>query len=109
MSEQAIQLAEVFSAILNDWLSPEEIAEINVRNDREESDSFCHTHDYCDSNMAMLEAFGKVTGRSYCFYNSQEPGSFQQNVQDDLLWLEAWNMARKQKFALRAGKEAISA
>jgi hypothetical protein len=51
--------AAQFSRILNEWLSPEIIAEINRRNASPEykGRGCCATHDFCDPNQAMLDAF----------------------------------------------------
>ena len=52
-----IKIARKFCEILNDWLEPEEIAEINKRNTLDGNVNVCHSHDFCDANEAMIEAF----------------------------------------------------
>ena len=56
-------LAKCFSIVLRQWLTDSEISEINAANAASGYDvSTCASHDYCDSNMAMLEAISNVTG-----------------------------------------------
>jgi len=50
------QIADEFCRILNDWLKPDEIAEINRRNALPEYRGLCATHDFCDPNQAMIDA-----------------------------------------------------
>jgi hypothetical protein len=49
-------LAERFCKILNQWLSDEEIQEINDRNSTPEYEGLCASHDFCDPNQAMADA-----------------------------------------------------
>lgn len=52
------RLAKEFSRIINNWLTPEQLAEANRLNTTPEytTNSLCATHNYCDSNQAMLDA-----------------------------------------------------
>ncbi len=50
------KLARELCIVLNDWLTPEQIAEANELNAAETNSSVCHSHDYCDANMAMHKA-----------------------------------------------------
>jgi len=52
----AIELAERFSSILREWLTPEQLASVNAMNRSDEDKSICHTHDVCDPNQAMIDA-----------------------------------------------------
>src|SRR5688500_6323432 len=55
------RLSEEFCRILNEWLDPSEIREINRRNALPEYTGCCASHDFCDPNQAMadaLEVFG---------------------------------------------------
>ena len=50
-------------ASVRSYLADSEISEINAANAASGYDvSTCASHDYCDSNMAMLEAISNVTG-----------------------------------------------
>ena len=50
-------LAAEFSAIIKTWLTPAEMSEVLSLNESEEDKSICHSHDFCDANMAMHEVF----------------------------------------------------
>lgn len=52
----ALDLSSEFSRILREWLSPDELAEINQRNSTSEYSGCCASHDFCDPNQAMVEA-----------------------------------------------------
>ena len=57
------ELAKCFSAVLRQWLTDSEISRINVANAANGYDALvCASHDYCDANMAMLEAVSNATG-----------------------------------------------
>ncbi len=43
--------------MLKTWLSPEEMQEVVCRNEGEHDPTICHSHDFCDANMAMHEVF----------------------------------------------------
>jgi hypothetical protein len=56
-------LARFFSTVLRKWLTDSEILEINTANAASGYDvSICASHDYCDANMAMLEAVSNAIG-----------------------------------------------
>jgi len=85
-----IQLANAFSKVLNEWLSTEDISEINRRNSTPEYYVFelCATHDFCDPNQAMIDAYKSIFGR--------EPSV--QNKKDNELINKAWDLAKKAGF-----------
>ena len=88
-NKKAIELANNFSRVLNEWI-PEKLFEVNLRN-KEKSYSeggFCATHDFCDPNQAMINAFVSVFGR--------EPAAL--NKKDNALINKAWNMAKAAGF-----------
>jgi hypothetical protein len=51
-----VDLAVAFCEVLNKWLTPDEIREVNRLNATSEYTNCCATHNYCDSNQAMLDA-----------------------------------------------------
>jgi len=64
-------LAAEFFRVLREWLTPEELAEINRRNSTPEYSESCASHDFCDPNQAMadaLAAFGMEFDPSMCEY-----------------------------------------
>lgn len=79
-------LADRFAFELRGWLSRREWDEVLARNAREPADSaVCHSHDFCDANMAMDEAFAVVVGRT------PDTGS----DADAKLWSAAWADAKR--------------
>ena len=64
MEKQDITTAELGAAFvwtLKDWLTiPEwnDMARLNLT----ASPGVCHSHDYCDANMAMIEAYADLLG-----------------------------------------------
>lgn len=76
-------LADHFTGVLRNWLTPEQWVEVVSRNADEESPNVCHSHDFCDANMAMAEAWENAFG-------------FDPDVADEEVatrWGEAWNLA----------------
>lgn len=56
MTPTPIQLAYEFCRVLSEWLTPDELSEINRLNADESDPHICHSGDYCDSNQALLDA-----------------------------------------------------
>ena len=97
--DKATDLAKEFSRVLNSWI-PEKIFEVNLRN-KEASyklNNCCASHDFCDANMAMDEAFQKVMQREFVFFNDEYPETEQQNEDDTDLINAAWNLAKENDF-----------
>jgi len=55
----AEDLAAEFVSVLKLWLDPVEFLTMRMLNAVEQDDLVCHSHDYCDANMAMDRAFRK--------------------------------------------------
>lgn len=76
------KLAEEFIGALKQWLTADEWAEMCAENATEEDNAICHSHDYCDANMAMQAAFESI--------------GIKVDVDDDAqasAWNTAWNKA----------------
>jgi len=87
----AERLAAEFSTILHEWLNKDQVEDINRKNASPEyKDGCCATHDYCDPNEAMIQAFEKVIGRKI---------NMQQQSDINLINI-AWNVARAQEFVI---------
>lgn len=56
MTINKIQLAARFKKFLIDEIGPEKYAETIELNRQETDKNICHSHDFCDANMVMLEA-----------------------------------------------------
>jgi len=55
-------IASRFVTVLRSWLDSDEWRLMGERNAVETDPFVCHSHDFCDANMAMCEAFASVTG-----------------------------------------------
>lgn len=62
-----IRIARAFTDLLRAWLTPEEFETMRQLNSLSSYTGCCASHDYCDANMAMLEAFQEVMLREYRF------------------------------------------
>jgi hypothetical protein len=85
------RVAVFFSCILRRWLG-DDMRQVIARNRAELSPDVCHSHDFCDANMAMLEAVA----------------AFKDVAQDEVdidaslpLMNEAWDIAKATEFATR--------
>ena len=70
-----------------------------VQENSDPSDPVCYTHDYCDSNMVMDEAFTNVVGREIDL----------QSDEDRKLWGPAWTMAKANRFYPERTREEVLA
>lgn len=79
------ELGPEFCRILSKWLKPEEIREVTRLNTLPEYANCCASHDFCDSNQAMIDAM-EICGIE--FHPDQ--------------WIElvnaAWDLAKEKKF-----------
>lgn len=84
----AVHTANTFSLVLRQWLTKEQMIEVVKRNRETDNEALCASHDFCDANMAMLEAFTAANGH--------EPSA--ESDEDTRLWNEAWEMAKAANF-----------
>lgn len=89
MGTEPEKIAQEFSALLKNWLSQDELKEVVLRNSIERDPAICHSHDFCDANMAMLEVFS-----SRGMDIAGEGGVERHGAR----WNEAWALARKNSF-----------
>lgn len=92
------QLAKEFSTVLKSWLSAEEMKSVIEKNETPEYNGCCASHDYCDANMAIDEAFIKLMERDFVFYDDEKPETEKQNEEDTALENNAWAIAKTNKF-----------
>lgn len=59
---QAEKVGAKFESMLYATLGDENYAEAAARNRREPDPLICHTHDFCDANQVMMDAFSAVLG-----------------------------------------------
>lgn len=82
----ATRIAKHFSELLQSEIGIKGIEEASRLNKAELMPGACHSHDFCDSNVLMNQAFIEVTGR--------QP----ETAQDFTLWLVAWDIAIAKSF-----------
>lgn len=78
-------LAHAFLRELRATIGAKRMAEVARLNAAERDPGVCHSHDFCDANMVMDDAFRSVVGR----------GSRVSSVRDAILWTRAWNLAKE--------------
>lgn len=89
MSQFPEKLAYTFSVVLKEWLTPEEMQTVVSRNATPEYGAqLCASHDFCDANMAMQEAFIRL------FKRTPDTNS----ELDSTLWNQAWYIAKEHAF-----------
>jgi len=86
-------IAEAFAGILKEWLSDDEFAEMKAANKAEQDDGVCHSHDYCDANMAMLGALIKAGAIT----QDQADADDFDIMDHSNLWNAAWAYAAKER------------
>lgn len=87
------ELAEAFSKVIKQSLSSGDLALVRARNVTSRYVDACATHDFCDSNMAMLKAYTELTeGAEDKFDVSDMTDAHRE------LWNEAWAIAKKGGF-----------
>ena len=79
------KLALAFRWGLERELSCDQFAEMRRRNVGNVGDSICASHDFCDANLVMYDAFEAVVGREADLHEKQV---------DLDLWNAAWNFAK---------------
>jgi hypothetical protein len=78
------RLALSFADALRDEIGDDDYAEVCARNATEEYARFCASHDFCDANMVMFDAFNTEIGWDMDLDNDE----------DTAVWNEAWELAR---------------
>jgi hypothetical protein len=77
-----------------------------MRNRIETSTGVCHTHDFCDANMAMAVAFERFGLKTFVDYEHADDGSLSvEEIEATDLWNAAWDYARDRGFFLDELKE----
>lgn len=87
-----VDVANDFVLILQDWLTDDEFYDVQKLNAAEEDSDVCHSHDFCDANMAMQEAMKKRG-----FKCEGDPDVMRWGI----LWSAAWDHAKKSDLTLK--------
>jgi hypothetical protein len=82
--------AKRFAEVLADWLTPAEQAAVIERNTKQMDPLVCHSHDFCDANMAMLDALQSIGVIGETFSSLPEEAM--------ILWCAAWDEAKRSGF-----------
>ena len=93
--ELIAKVADEFVRVLKEWATPEEWRAMLADNARERSATVCHSHDFCDANMAMDAAFRKYDLEPLPHMDVDDPTPEQdadkQSAAD--FWNAAWEKA----------------
>lgn len=93
-------VAYAFAGNLKVLLTPQELEQVVKRNKRNAKkagyENCCASHDFCDANMPMAEAFEEVLGREIDMNSNN----------DTAIWNKAWELAKAVQFEFAAGPEA---
>lgn len=84
---EAELIARAFSSDLWETIGPARMAQVIKRN-RSNPPGICASHDFCDANMPMADAFQRITGREISA----------ENENDCALWCRAWDIAKANNF-----------
>jgi hypothetical protein len=89
----AIALAQAFGEEVQAAFTPTEFRRMVDMNKSSHADrGICATHDFCDANMLMLEAFKKTFGREPAILTDSD------DTVDARLWGDAWAIAKAADF-----------
>jgi hypothetical protein len=89
LEQEARAIAKAFADALRDDLTPEQWEAMRARNASPEyGPDVCASHDFCDANMVMQEAWQGVIGREFL------PDDAPPAEADCALWGLAWGIAR---------------
>jgi len=87
------KLAKQFAKLLSEEIGDDNMKAVVAANKKEKSSGVCHSHDYCDANMVMADAF-KVLDIDL---EKDYPDAVQ-NAQIVSIWNAAWDEAFKNNF-----------
>jgi hypothetical protein len=82
-------LAREFCRLIRAELTPAELAHVLDLNRNEDDANVCHTHDACDANMVMLDAWQNTFGTRPVALDATEEAA---------VWDEAWRLAKAAEF-----------
>lgn len=84
-------IANRFGYVIREWLTPDEILQVLIMNAQETGGNAinaCNTHEFCDPNEAMIQAFKAIMDREIDTASQDEMG----------LICNAWNVAKANHF-----------
>jgi hypothetical protein len=92
---QTETLAREFSAVLREYMEPKDFTGLVARQKAWPREDICYSHDYCDANMAMEEAFQRVLGRTAIL---DESATLKEREDTTAMWDAAWTLAKRRLF-----------
>jgi hypothetical protein len=93
-------LGNKFIEIIQSWLTDDELAQVDTINESGQSDNSCATHEFCDSNMAMLAAWQSFDPS---FMGDGDEREIPHMSPDEVdTWNEAWEYAINKGYARAA-------
>ena len=87
-TKEVALLSAKFTEILNQWLTKKQLNEIRKRNKQPDYENCCATHDFCDPNQAMIDAWVTVFGK--------EPDLRKDRVMT--IMNKAWDLSKEKEF-----------
>ncbi|MCK1671087.1 hypothetical protein [Bradyrhizobium sp. 150] len=89
--QQVTAIAEAFAEVLRQWLTREEMEAVRSRNASQSNPGICHSHDFCDANMAMDAAFRGLSIPT-CLDLDDDTKEHEEACR---LWNDAWDVAKR--------------
>lgn len=90
MESMIREIADTFINKMQVSITAEEMAQVRTLNSMEKMPGVCHTHDFCDANMVMADAFEQITKHMVDA----------DSTTDCALWNGAWDLAKRKQFAI---------
>lgn len=83
------ELAKEFSRLIREKLKPADMGKVIALSKSGDYTTACPTHEFCDANQVMMDAFENLAGRPY---------SFDDDSTDHEITEQAWTIARENDF-----------
>lgn len=99
------RLALSFAISLREEIGDKDYNEVRARNATDEYARFCASHDFCDANMVMFDAFNTEIGLDIDFDNDDAPAF---NDDAAAIWNAAWDLARATYLTAASPDDAIA-
>lgn len=98
------EVSAAFIGVLREWLTPHQLEEVRLRNvllaTNPGMKDCCATHDFCDANMAMEEAFQRcgLSPLDTGIPDAENPLMSPEAVD---VWTKVWDLAKKNQFRIK--------
>lgn len=95
-------LSKEFSKVLRECLTQNQMDMVIELNRCETDPMVCHSHDFCDANMVMLEAAENLNITSIVDAVNGVHSEEAEEVAGHVLWSAAWNLAKRSDFQVNS-------